>query len=176
MSIKRLALCRSQGRLFVLLRFAGQDVTALIEREGSQAFAHATTSGSCVPSLVLPVDHGRVLALCPSVSDYERELAVLVLPFLDGSSMDAVFAFGGQRLGSIRSIAAWPSWNPRLTTKQSLRCVRLSAMRSVANAAVATRSMPFAICRQTPARCGAMRLRGWETPSAPLSSRFSMRI
>jgi len=102
MSIKRLALCRSQGRLFVLLRFAGQDVAALIEREGSQAFAHATTSGSCVPSLVLPVDHGRVLALCPSVSDYERELAVLVLPFLDGSSMDVVFASGGQRLGSIR--------------------------------------------------------------------------
>lgn len=102
MSIKRLALCRSQGCLFVLLRFAGQDVAALIEREGSQAFAHATTSGSRVPSLVLPVDHGRVLALCPSVSDYERELAVLVLPFLDGSSMDAVFAFGGQRLGSIR--------------------------------------------------------------------------
>ena len=65
MSIKRLALCRSQGRLFVLLRFAGQDVAALTEREGSQAFAHATTSGSCVPSLVLPVDHGRVLALCP---------------------------------------------------------------------------------------------------------------
>ena len=74
------------------------------------------------------------------------------------------------------SIAAWPSWNPRLTTKQSLRCARLSAMRSVANTAAATRSMPFAICRQTPARCGAMRLRGWETPSAPLSSRFSMRI
>ena len=45
-----------------------------------------------------------------------------------------------------------------------------------ASAAAATRSMPFAICRQTPARCGAMRLRGWETPSAPLSSRFSMRI
>ena len=43
MSIKRLALCRSQGRLFVLLRFAGQDVAALIEREGSQAFAHATS-------------------------------------------------------------------------------------------------------------------------------------
>lgn len=102
MSIKRLALCRSQGRLFVLLRFAGQDVAALIEREGSQAFVHATTSGSYVPSLVLPVDHGRVLALCPSVSDYERELAVLVLPFLDGSSMDVVFASGGQRLGSIR--------------------------------------------------------------------------
>ena len=97
-----MALCRSQGRLFVLLRFAGQDVAALIEREASQAFAHATTSGSCLPSLVLPVDHGRVLALCPSVSDYERELAVLVLPFLDGSSMDAVFASGGQRLGSIR--------------------------------------------------------------------------
>lgn len=102
MSIKRLALCRSQGRLFVLLRFAGQDVAALIEREGSQAFAHATTSGSCVPSLVLPVDHGRVVALCPSVSDYERELAVLVLPFLDDSSMDVVFASDGQRLGSIR--------------------------------------------------------------------------
>ena len=102
MSIKRLALCRSQGRLFVLLRFAGQDVVALIEREGSRSFAHATTSGSCVPSLVLPVDHGRVLALCPSVSDYERELAVLVLPFLDGSSMNVVFASGGQRLGSIR--------------------------------------------------------------------------
>jgi len=31
MSIKRLALCRSRGRLFVLLRFAGQDVAALIE-------------------------------------------------------------------------------------------------------------------------------------------------
>ena len=102
MSIKHLALCRSQGRLFVLLRFAGQDVAALIEREASQAFAHATTSGSCLPSLVLPVDHGRVLALCPFVSDYERELAVLVLPFLDGTSMDVVFASGGQRLGSIR--------------------------------------------------------------------------
>ena len=102
MSIKRLALCRSQGRLFVLLRFAGQDVAALIEREGSQAFAHATTSGSCVPSLVFPVDHGRVLALCPSVSDYERELAVLVLPFLDGSAIDAAFVSGGQKLGSIR--------------------------------------------------------------------------
>lgn len=87
MSIKRLALCRSQGRLFVLLRFAGQDVAALIEQEGSQAFVRATTSGSCVPSLVLPVDHGRVLALCPSVADYERELAVLVLPFLDGSKI-----------------------------------------------------------------------------------------
>ena len=102
MSIKRLALCRSQGRLFVLLRFAGQDVAALIEREGSQAFTHATTSGSCVPSLVLPVDHGRVLALCPSVSDYERELAVLVLPFLDGSAIDVEFASGGHKLGSIR--------------------------------------------------------------------------
>ena len=102
MSIKRLALCRSQGRLFVLLRFAGQDVAALIEREGSQAFAHATTSGSCVPSLVLPVDHGRVLALCPSVSDYERELVVLVLPFMDGSTIDVSFASGGKRLGSIR--------------------------------------------------------------------------
>ena len=73
-------------------------------------------------------------------------------------------------------IAAWTSWNLRLTTKQSLRCARLSAMRSVANAAVATRSMPFAICRQTPARCGAMRLPGRETPSAPLSSRASIRI
>lgn len=102
MSIKRLALCRSQGRLFVLLRFAGQDVAALIEREGSQAFAHATTSGSCVPSLALPVDHGRVLAICPSVADYERELAVLVLPFLDGSSIDIDFASSGQKLGSIR--------------------------------------------------------------------------
>lgn len=102
MSIKRLALCRSQGRLYVLLRFAGQDVTALIEREGSQAFAHATTSGSCVPSLALPVDHGRVLAICPSVADYERELAVLVLPFLDGSSIDIDFASSGQKLGSIR--------------------------------------------------------------------------
>ena len=102
MSIKRLALCRSQGRLFVLLRFAGRDVAALIEQEGSQAFARATTSGSCVPSLVLPVDHGRVPALCPSVSDYERELAVLVLPFLDGSAIDVDFASGGQKLGSIR--------------------------------------------------------------------------
>ena len=102
MSIKRLALCRSQGRLYVLLRFAGQDVTALIEREGFQAFAHATTSGSCVPSLALPVDHGRVLAICPSVADYERELAVLVLPFLDGSSIDIDFASSGQKLGSIR--------------------------------------------------------------------------
>ena len=102
MSIKRLALCRSQGRLFVLLRFAGQDVAALIEREGSQAFAHATTSGSSVPSLAFPVDHGRVLALCPSVSDYERELAVLALPFLDGSTIDVTFASGDQRLGSIR--------------------------------------------------------------------------
>ena len=102
MSIKRLALCRSQGRLFVLLRFAGKDVAGIIKCEGSQAFAHATTSGSCVPSLALPVDHGRVLALCPSVAGCERELAVLVLPFLDGSAIDVEFASGGQKLGSIR--------------------------------------------------------------------------
>ena len=102
MNIKRLALCRSQGRLFVLLRFAGQDVAALIEQGGSQSFARATTSGSCVPSLALPVDHGLVLAICPSVADYERELAVLVLPFLDGSSIDIDFASSGQKLGSIR--------------------------------------------------------------------------
>lgn len=102
MSIKRLALCRSQGRLFVLLRFAGMDVAETIEREGSQAFAHATTNGASVPSLALPIDHGRVLALCPSVAGYERELAVLVLPFLDGSAIDVDFASSGQKLGSIR--------------------------------------------------------------------------
>ena len=55
-----------------------------------------------MPLLVFPVDHGRVLAFCPSVSDYERELAVLVLPFLDGSTIDAAFVSGGQKLGSIR--------------------------------------------------------------------------
>ena len=102
MSIKRLALCRSQGRLFVLLRFVSMDVAGIIECEGSQAFAHATTNGVSVPSLALPVDHGRVLALCPSVAGYERELAVLVLPFLDGSAIDVDFASGGQKLGSIR--------------------------------------------------------------------------
>ena len=102
MSIKRLALCRSQGRLFVLLRFAGQDVAALIEQEGPQAFAHAVTNGACVPCLALPVDHARVLALCPSVADHERELAVLVLPFLDGSKIDVEFAAWPRKLGSIR--------------------------------------------------------------------------
>ena len=102
MSIKRLALCRSQGRLFVLLRFAGQDVASLIEQECSWTFACATTNGASVPLLVLPVDHGRVLALCPTVAGYERELAVLVLPFLDGSAIDVDFASGGQKLGSIR--------------------------------------------------------------------------
>ena len=102
MSIKRLALCRSQGRLFVLLRFTGQDAAGIIEREGSQAFAHATTNGTGVPSLALPVDHGRALTLCPTVAGYERELAVLVLPFLDGSAIDVDFASGGQKLGSIR--------------------------------------------------------------------------
>lgn len=49
MSIKRLALCRSQGRLFVLLRFVGQDIAGLIEQEGPQAFAHATTNDVSVP-------------------------------------------------------------------------------------------------------------------------------
>ncbi len=102
MSIKRLALCRSQGRLFVLLRFVGEDVAGIIECEGSRSFAHATTNGASVPLLVLPVDHGRVLALCPSVAGYERELAVLVLPFLDGSAIDVDFASSGQKLGSIR--------------------------------------------------------------------------
>ena len=102
MSIKRLALCRSQGRLFVLLRFAGEDVAALIEQEGPQAFAHSMTNGACVPCLALPVDHGRVLMLCPSVANYERELAVLVLPFLDGSMIDVEFAAGSRKLGSIR--------------------------------------------------------------------------
>lgn len=102
MSIKRLALCRSQGRLFVLLRFAGKDVAEIIECEGSQAFAHAMTNVASVPALALPVDHGRVLALCPSVADYERELAVLVLPFLDGSAIEVDFASGCQKLGSIR--------------------------------------------------------------------------
>lgn len=102
MSIKRLALCRSQGRLFVLLHFVGEDVAGIIECEGSRAFAHATTNGASVPLLVLPVDHGRVLALCPSVAGYERGLAVLVLPFLDGSAIDVDFASSGQKLGSIR--------------------------------------------------------------------------
>ena len=102
MSIKRLALCRSQGRLFVLLRFVGEDVAGIIECEGSRAFAHATTNGASVPLLVLPFDHGRVLALCPSVAGYERELAVLVLPFLDGSAIDVDIASSGQKLGSIR--------------------------------------------------------------------------
>ena len=78
MSIKRLALCRSQGRLFILLRFAGEDVSALIEQEGPQAFAHAMTNGACVPCLALPVDHGRVLALCPS-----RRFGASVLGWLD---------------------------------------------------------------------------------------------
>ena len=99
MSIKRLALCRSQGRLFVLLRFAGQDIAEIIEQEGSQAFVRATTNGVCVPSLALPVDHGRVLALCPSVADYERELVVLMLPFMDGSTIDVSFASGGKKAG-----------------------------------------------------------------------------
>lgn len=102
MSIKRLALCRSQGRLFVLLRFAGKDVAGIIEREGSPAFAHATTNGASVPSLALPVDHERVLALCPSVAGYASELAVLVLPFLDGSAIHVDFASDGQKLGPIR--------------------------------------------------------------------------
>lgn len=102
MSIKRLALCRSQGRLFVLLRFAGQDIAGLIEQDGSQSFAHATTNDACVLSLALSVDHGRVLAHCPSVADYERELVVLVLPFMDGSTIDVSFASGGKGLGSIR--------------------------------------------------------------------------
>ena len=47
MSIKRLALCRSQGRLFVLLRFVSMDVAGIIECEGSQAFAHASIMGVC---------------------------------------------------------------------------------------------------------------------------------
>ena len=33
MSVKRLALCRSQDRLFVLFRFDGQDIAALIEQK-----------------------------------------------------------------------------------------------------------------------------------------------
>ncbi|MFR2030254.1 MAG: hypothetical protein ACLS3M_01790 [Collinsella sp.] len=164
MSIKRLALCRSQGRLFVLLRFAGQDVAALIEREGSQAFVHATTSGSRVPSLVLPVDHGRVLALCPSVSGYERELAVMVLPFLDGSSMDVVFASGGQRLGSIRLDSRVAKLESKINYKAKPALCALIRDAQRGECCVATRSMPFAICRQTPARCGAMRLPGRETP------------
>lgn len=88
-------------RLFVLLRFAGEDVAALIEQEGPQASAYAMTNGACV-RLALSVDHGRVLALCPSVADYECELAVVVLPFLDGSSIDVGFAYGGHKVGSIR--------------------------------------------------------------------------
>lgn len=101
MNIKRLALCRSQGRLFVLLWFVGQDVTELIDREDPQSFARAKTNAVCVPSLALPVDHGRVLSFCPFVAGYRRELAVLVLPFLDGSAIDIDFAAGGQKLGSI---------------------------------------------------------------------------
>ena len=101
MSIKRLALCRSQGRLFVLLRFVGRDVAEFIDREGSRSFAEANTNNVCVPALVLPIDHGRVLSFYPSATDYEHELAVLVLPFLDGSAIDIDFAAGGHKLGSI---------------------------------------------------------------------------
>ena len=68
-------------------------------------------------SSVCPCDDERFLVRCRWCSrsimavcwrfalpspHYERELAVLVLPFLDGSSMDVVFASGGRRLGSIR--------------------------------------------------------------------------
>ena len=180
MSIKRLALCRSRRlSVFVLcLRFAGQDVTALIEREGSQAFAHATTSGSWCAVAGAP---GRSWP-CAGALPFRLRIT-------SASSPSWCFRFWMARRwmsflhpvaegwAPFASIAAWPSWNPRLTTKQSLRCARLSAMRSVANAAVATRSMPFAICRQTPARCGAMRLPGRETPSAPLElPRSSIRI
>ncbi|MBN2939474.1 MAG: hypothetical protein JTJ11_05080 [Collinsella sp.] len=90
------------GRLFVLLRFAGEDVAALIEQEGPCSFVRATTNGVSVPSLALAVDYGRVPALCLSFADYERELAVVVLPFLDGSSIDVGFAYGGHKVGSIR--------------------------------------------------------------------------
>ena len=74
------------------------------------------------------------------------------------------------------SIAVWLSWNPRSTTRQSLCCVRLSAMRSAASAAAATRSMPSVIFRPIRALCGATRSHGRETPSARPSLRYSIRI
>lgn len=97
MSIKRLALCRSQGRLFVLLRFAGKDVAEIIECEGSRAFAHATDQRCQRHRWRSRSIMDVRCILCPSVAGYERELAVLVLPFLDGSAIDVDFASGGPK-------------------------------------------------------------------------------
>lgn len=99
MSIKRLALCRSQN-LFCAAPFCRPGYCGAWEQEVPQTFAHATTNGACVPSLTLPVDHGRVPALFhPSVADYECELLVLVLPFMDGSTIDISFTSGDKKVG-----------------------------------------------------------------------------
>ena len=101
MGVKKLALCRSQGRLFVLLRCKGVDVVSAFEQEPSRLSLSARVGNVEVPSLVLPLDHGGVMEHGSAVAVFERELAVLVLPFLDGSSVSVDIFLDGSPLGSL---------------------------------------------------------------------------
>lgn len=55
-----------------------------------------------MPSLVLPVDHGRVLALCPSVSDYERRARRLGTSVFGWLVDGCRFCIRWPKVGSIR--------------------------------------------------------------------------
>lgn len=101
MNVKKLALCRSQGRLFVLLRCKGVDVVSTFEQDPSRFSLSARVGNAGVPSLVLLLDHGRVMEYGSAVAAFERELIVLVLPFLDGSSVSVDIALDGSPLGSL---------------------------------------------------------------------------
>ncbi|MFR7749741.1 MAG: hypothetical protein ACLU1W_02730 [Collinsella sp.] len=159
MSIKRLALCRSQELSVCAASFAGQDVAALIEREVLKRLSMRRRA-----VLVCRRWCSRSIMACAGALPFRFRLQSAslqnhVLPFLDASSMDVVFASGGQRLGSIRLDSRVAKLESKINYKAKACAVRAyPRCAAVANAAVATRSMPFAICRQTPARCGAMRV------------------
>ncbi len=81
MKLKRLVACRSNGRVFVLLKGIAAD----------NASVSATVGASSVPAEVYPLDVWAVRRAFPNCSDVDslaRRLSVLVLPFLEGQTVE----------------------------------------------------------------------------------------
>lgn len=99
-----------------------------------------------------------------------------MLSFLDGPSIDVAFASGGQKWGSIR----FDSRMAKLESKVNYKAKpALCALIRDAQRGEYCGCCEIDAVRYLPAdaaRCGAMRSRGRQTPGAPLSSRFSIRI
>ena len=81
MKLKRLVACRSNGRVFVLLKGIAADCVSV----------SATAGNASVPAEVYPLDVWTVRRAFPNCSDVDalaRHLSVLVLPFLEGQTVE----------------------------------------------------------------------------------------